>query len=246
MKPVCRFLLLLLLLPWTGYASGAETTTECVILLHGLLRSKFSMKALEWELVDQGYRVVNFSYPSTLYPIERLAGIAVEEGLQACREAGSAPISFVTHSLGGILVRQYLADHEIPELHRVVMLAPPNQGSQLADYVASLDWLDRIRPQVIGQLGTDGNSVPQRLGSVDFELGVIAGNTNRRPFTPGAPKQQSDGTVAVAETVIDGMEDFIVLPSTHTFIMWQSKVMEQVVHFLHNGHFLHEAERPDQ
>jgi triacylglycerol lipase len=241
MNAIRRLLLAFLLLPWPAYPFAAKAADECVILLHGLWRSKFSMKSLEWELVDQGYRVVNFSYPSTTHPIEELAVIAVEQGLQGCREHGSAKISFVTHSLGGILIRQYLAGHEIPELHRVVMIAPPNQGSQLADYVTSFSVTNRIQPPAVRQLGTDVKSIPRQLGPVDFELGVIAGTTNMRPFTPGAPNEKSDGTVAVWETKVDGMQDFVELPATHTFITWNTEVLEQVVSFLRNGRFLHKA-----
>jgi len=238
MNPVRHWLLALVLLHWPAYLFAAEAGEECVILLHGLWRSKYSMKAVEWQLVDQGYRVINFSYPSIFYPIDELAVNAVEEGLQGCRELASAQISFVTHSLGGILVRQYLAEHRIPELHRVVMLAPPNQGSQLADYLISLSVANWIEPPAVSHLGTDSNSIPRRLGPVIFELGVIAGNNNRWRFLPGTPIEASDGTVAVWETMVDGMQDFVVLPATHTFMMWQPEVLDQVASFLRNGRFL--------
>jgi triacylglycerol lipase len=225
--------------------ASAETIVprqECVVLLHGLWRTELSMMAVEWELGDAGYTVANVTYPSLLYPIEELAEMAVEAGIDECHEQGLTRIHFVTHSLGGILVRQYLDTHDIEGLGRVVMMGPPNQGSQLADYVHSLPLLRPLEPEAIAQLTTGEESVPRQLGPVEFELGVIAGNVNRRPPLPGIPDEASDGTVAVAETMVPGMVDFVELPASHTFMMWNPDVLAQVLFFLENGRFDH----PDQ
>jgi pimeloyl-ACP methyl ester carboxylesterase len=233
--------LLGMLLAFSPFAS-AETVAprqECVVLLHGLWRTELSMKAVEWALSDAGYTVANVTYPSLLYPIEELAEMAVEEGVDECRGQGLTRIHFVTHSLGGILVRQYLKTRAIEGLERVVMMGPPNQGSQLADFVHSLDLLQPFAPEAIAQLTTGEESVPLQLGPVEFELGVIAGNINRRPPLPGIPDEASDGTVAVEETVVPGMVDFVELPASHTFMMWNPDVIAQVRFFLENGRFDH-------
>jgi triacylglycerol lipase len=225
--------------------ASAETIVprqECVVLLHGLWRTELSMMAVEWELGDAGYTVANVTYPSLLYPIEELAEMAVEAGIDECHEQGLTRIHFVTHSLGGILVRQYLDTHDIEGLGRVVMMGPPNQGSQLADYVHSLPLLRPLEPEAIAQLTTGEESVPRQLGPVEFELGVIAGNVNRRPPLPGIPDEASDGTVAVAETMVPGMVDFVELPASHTFMMWNPDVLAQVLFFLENGRFDHPNE----
>ena len=236
-------LLLVLALDLRPSAAAAEDAAvqprECVVLLHGLGRSGLSMKALEWRLEDAGYGVVNLSYPSLSYAIEDLAPLAVEEGAELCRVQGLMRINFVTHSLGGILVRQYMAAASLKGLHRVVMLGPPNGGSQVAEYYSNIEALRPLEPQAIMQLGTGENSVPQRLGPVSFELGVIAGASRQSNLLPGFPDVPSDGTVALTETVVDGMKDFIQLPTSHTFMMWNTQVLEQVVHFLRFGQFDH-------
>ena len=234
--------LLSMLLAFTPLAS-AETVVprqECVVLLHGLWRTELSMLAVAWELDEAGYTVANVTYPSLLYPIEELAQMAVEEGLAECREQGLTRIHFVTHSLGGILVRQYLDTRDIVGLERVVMMGPPNQGSQMADFVHSLELLHPLEPEAIAQLTTGEESVPLQLGPVDFELGVIAGTVNRRPPLLGVPVEASDGTVAVEAPLVPGMGDFIELPASHTFMMWDPDVIGQVVHFLETGQFDHE------
>ncbi len=210
---------------------------SCVILLHGLWRTAYSMKYLEWGLSERQFQVVNLSYPSLTHPIEELAVMAVENGLAGCRERGMSRIHFVTHSLGGILVRQYLSRGDIPGLERVVMLGPPSRGSQVADYVDGIDLLDPFTPRAVEQLGTGEESVPRQLGPARFELGIIAGTANRRSFLPGFPEGPGDGTVAVEETVVPGMLDFLELPVGHTFMMWDSEVLHQVVYFLEHGYF---------
>lgn len=220
-----------------AHAELEEQRGECVVLLHGMWRSALAMKPLEWHLEEQGYLVINESYSSLSYTIPELADMAVGGGLAACRERGLVRVHFVTHSLGGILVRQYAKGRIVPGLERVVMLGPPNQGSQVADYYGSIDFLDGLRPQVMDGLRTDENSVTAALGPVHFELGIIAGTVNRRAMIPGFPQEPGDGTVSVAETVVPGMVDFLQMPTTHTFMIWNPQVMDQVVHFLQLGEF---------
>jgi pimeloyl-ACP methyl ester carboxylesterase len=195
------------------------------------------MKGLQWQLEESGYPVVNLTYPSLDHPVSELAVLAVEQSLAGCRELGLEQVDFVTHSLGGILVREYVQQRDIPGLRRVVMLGPPNRGSHLADYVDSTALLQLFMPEAVAQLGTSESSVPRQLGRVTFQLGVIAGTSNWLPFLPGLPDGPSDGTVAVAETIVPGMMDFLELPVGHTFMMWDDEVIAQVLFFLEHGFF---------
>lgn len=223
--------------PQTAHGAPEAPSTDCVVLLHGLFRTHFAMKPLQWYLEGEGFATVNLSYPSLLYPIEELADMAVGRALQICHSRGLQTIHFVTHSLGGILVRQYTSEHAIVGLRRVVMLGPPNQGSQVADYYSSLGIMDAMQPEALRQLGTGEYSIPQRLGPVNFELGVIAGNFRATTVLPGFPDRASDGTVAVEEAIVPGMLDFLQMPVTHTFMIMNPEVMRQVVHFLRYGEF---------
>lgn len=231
-------LLTALLLPLL--VNGQEHADDCVILLHGLGRSDLSMKALEWRMEKEGYLVVNQDYPSTQHPIGKLAEIALTESLAACENHSTHKIHFVTHSLGGILLRQYLEESKIENLGRAVMLGPPNQGSQLADFIQGIGFTSNLQPAAVRQLGTNDVSVPRSLGPVEFEVGVIAGNHNLRPFTSHSIDSPSDGTVTVEETKVAGMTDFIELKVTHTLMMWQDVVLDQAVYFLANGTFEHD------
>lgn len=209
---------------------------EGVILLHGLARSRRSMQPLAAYLRRQGYTVVNVGYPSRHAPIEHLAEAAIPPVVAALRHRGSDSIHFVTHSMGGILLRSYLERQALPALGRVVMLSPPNQGSELVDVLGRFAWFRWFFGPAGCQLGTGEDGLPGRLGAVTFPLGVITGN---RPaiglarFFPGP----SDGKVSVARAQVEGMVDFLVLPCGHSLIMRKAAVQRQVVHFLRHGHF---------
>jgi triacylglycerol lipase len=235
------FLALLLLASPAGSAidqrGNTSGTVDCVVLLHGLWRSALSMKAMQWGLEGAGYRVVNLGYPSTSYPIEKLAVMAVEEGLASCASLHTDRVNFVTHSLGGILVRLYLSQHTIPNLGRVVMLGPPNGGSGIADHAESMPILRPFLPPAVAQLGTSPEDLPRQLGRVNFSLGVIAGTSNYTPFIPGQPQGPGDGTVAVSETLVSGLSDFLELPVSHSLMMWDDEVIEQTIFFLRHGRF---------
>ncbi len=203
-----------------------------VVLLHGLGRTHLSLLLPRMRLRSRGFRPVNIRYPSRALPIEELARF-VENRLP--RETDRR-VHFLTHSLGGILVRYMLGRKRPANLGRVVMLAPPNQGSQLAGRMKQNPlWLRAAGPTA-RQLGADADSVPKQLGPVDFELGVIAGN---RPLSPLAHliDGENDGIVAVDEARVEGMADFLVVPRGHTFIMNDRAVLDQAIHFFRHGAF---------
>lgn len=211
---------------------------DCVVLLHGLARTSSSMEVMRDALVDDGFEVVNVDYPSRHHRIEELATIAVNFGISACREIdGLDSIHFVTHSLGGILVRQYLAGHEIPELGRVVMLGPPNQGSAAVDKLGDVPGFDWASGPAGRQLGTGDNSVPLALGPADFDLGIIAGKRTIDPVMSAVLKKTDDGRVTVEETKLDGMNDFVIVDHSHAFMMRMTLPIQLTIRFLRTGSF---------
>jgi len=212
-------------------------SAECVVLLHGLIRTASSMERLETELSQNGYYVVNIDYPSRDNSIEALAEMAVTAGLDRCREANANPVNFVTHSMGGILVRYYYSRHEPTNLKRVVMLGPPNHGSEAVDYLKNLPGFKLINGPAGRQLGTDRDSLPNRLGPVHFELGVIAGTQTISPILSMYLPDPDDGKVSLESTKVAGMCAFVALPVTHTFMMRDKTVISEVIYFLQNGRF---------
>jgi len=237
--PLC---LCIQLLVWSSQTNAGS----CVVLLHGLARTSSSMQELAEALSVAGFSTSNIDYPSRTAKIEKLALNAVPRGLADCRLKESDTIHFVTHSLGGILVRQYLAEHVIDELGRVVMLAPPNHGSEVVDALSDIPGYEFLNGPAGQQLGTGPDSVPNRLGGVAFDLGVIAGTSTFNPILSQLLPNPDDGKVSVESARVAGMCGFLTLPYTHTFIMQSEEVAEQVIHYLKQGRFDHlDAESHD-
>lgn len=213
---------------------------ECVILLHGLARSEDSMNKLAGELEKQGFNVQNIGYESRKYTIDTLANMAIDPALEKCGLVDS--VSFVTHSMGGILVRQYLSHTVIPNLNKVVMLGPPNKGSEVVDTLGKFPGFHFINGDAGLQLGTGTTSIPNLLGAANFDLGVIAGSRSVNLILSTIIPGSDDGKVSIENTKIAGMQDHIVMPVTHTFMMQNTHVIEQVIHYLKVGEFSREAQ----
>jgi len=209
---------------------------EIVILLHGLGRTHRSMRTLARTLVNNAYQVVNTHYPSRQFPVESLVQYLHGEIAPWCTDP-SRKVHFVTHSLGGILVRSYVKMYPPVNLGRVVMLAPPNHGSEIVDIFRDHWWFRKFFGPIHLQLGTDSNSVPNTLGPVNFELGIIAGNRSSNQIGSVLIPGPNDGIVSVARARVEGMRDFLVVPYGHTFIMTRKVVAAQTVQFLRTGHF---------
>jgi hypothetical protein len=198
------------------------------------------MRLIERALVNHGYRVINLGYPSRAADI---ATLATNVGRQIATLEGDAPIDFVTHSLGGILLRVAVATRVLStqRIRRVVMLGPPNGGSELADILPRIPVFGWIYRQITGpaglELGTAPKGVIGRLPPVSFDVGVIAGNRSFNPVFSALLGDANDGKVRVERARVEGMKDFLVVPYWHPLMMYSPKVVAQVLHYLEVGAF---------
>ena len=197
------------------------------------------MRMLERRLIGQGYATANLGYPSRKRDLAALAD-EVAPRITAFAEQCDGPVHFVTHSMGGLVARVLLARTHPWRLGRVVMLAPPNGGSELADIL--LRWVPYrwwFGPAG-GQLVTRRNEALAGLfGPVDYDLGVIAGSRSLYPLASMLMPRPNDGRVSLAGTRLEGMADHLVLPVSHPTIVWNQAAIRQTLMFLQNGRFTH-------
>ncbi|GLC24661.1 esterase/lipase family protein [Roseisolibacter agri] len=221
-----------------------------VVLVHGLGRTRWSMAPLAWAARRRGYAVVNWGYRSRRGTVAmHAAGLA--DRLAQLAAQGVGPVHLVTHSLGGIVVRASL---ELPaasawrhRLGRIVMLAPPNQGSELADRLRAWRVTRRVLGPAFLALGTGPESVARQLGALPagIEVGVVAGTRNWNPLFGRWMPRPHDGKVSVASTRLAGMTDFSAVARGHTFLMLAPDVHARIFAFLAHGRFMPDRPRPD-
>lgn len=234
-RPAGLICFILMLLALWGTSARAE---DCVVLLHGLNSDAQSMAPAADYFQRQGFSVVNVDYPTLEQPIQLLAERYVPAGISAC---GERRVHFVTHSMGGILLRHYLARYQVPRLGRVVMLGPPNGGSEIVDAMNFLGLGRWIKSPAGWQLNRTASSLPNRLGPAGFEVGVVAGAVARAGPLGWLLPGDNDGFVTVSSTRLRGMADHMVMPYSHGVLPSVEPVLEQSAIFLRRGHFLRDT-----
>ena len=229
-----------------AHSGTASEGPESVILLHGLARTEKSLLKIERYLEKQGFHVVNIGYPSRVKNIQTLSIETINQAVMECTKVNATKIHFVTHSMGGILVRYYLEVNKIPNLGRVVMLSPPNQGSEVVDKLKDYAFFKWINGSTGQQLGTDKDSLPNNIGPPEYEVGIITGDKTINPILSLIIPGKDDGKVSVEKAKLMGMKDFLVVHKAHPFIMNDENVIKQAVYFIENGIFDKKLNRTDK
>lgn len=220
----------------TAPRSDVVEADEVVVLVHGFGRSGLALWRFAKQLEGLGYSVHRIDYDSfRKSPAEIVA--SVEQQIRACCTAEPSKVHFVGHSLGGLLVRAYLEKHRLANLGQVVLIGTPNQGTEFVDRYRDRWWM-QIAGTTALSLGTDTESFPNSLSPPDYPLGVIAGFRSSSSEW-GVSSALDDGLVPVASTLIEGMNDFLLVESGHSAMRYNSLILAQTDHYLRHGQFHH-------
>jgi pimeloyl-ACP methyl ester carboxylesterase len=224
-------------LPQLDSSIDLSNDQDQIILLHGMYRSAVAMQPLERYFQTQGYQVTSISYPSTKYDIETLVRDYLHPAVQSAQRKSTQKIHFVTHSMGGILVRYYLNNYPLEDLGKVVMIAPPNQGTELAELFSDSSWIATKTGPAKQQHSTQQDSLVNQLGPVNFDVGIIAGNYNSNLLTAWLLPGEDDGVVSVESTKVKNMKDFMIVPEKHFRLRGNQTVLQQAAYFLKHANF---------
>ena len=218
---------------------GAEDRRETVVVLHGLGRTRGAMWLLGSRIEQAGFDVVRIGYDSLNEPPERILS-QVSRQIDACCANSVSPVHFVGHSLGGLMIRAYLARHNLRSLGRVVLIATPNAGTPLVDAHRDTWWMGLAGPTA-RRLGTDPDSFPNSLPAPEYPVGVIGG-VSEIPWLKDQIPGRDDGLVPLQSTRLSGMVDFVVIEASHAGLRYSREVAHQAVAFLRTGRFAHDSD----
>ncbi len=210
---------------------------ECVVLVHGLWRSGFAMRSIASDLEDHGYQTVSVDYPSTQKKIPELVQGHLLKSYDDCLQTGAEKVHLVSHSMGGILVRQFLQDHALPIGSKVVMLSPPNQGSELSEKFGDSWWYQWIAGPAAVSLSATQDGIISKLKEIDEPVGIIAAYRDWSLWPDAWLPQPNDGTVSVQSMKLAEMDDFILINSGHALMRYNDEVQNQIRQFLALGEF---------
>ncbi len=212
-----------------------EGSNKLAVVIHGIADKPYMMWRIEKNLDEAGFSVYNFDYASTKWSMD--SSITHLDTAIDSIISHYDSIHFVVHSLGAFVIRGYLSGHFNRKFKNLVMIAPPNNGSIIAERFEDIklfEWRFGDAGQKLGK----GHDDYWRIYPVpQIPFGIIAGGIGTKyglnPLIPG----DDDGVVGVQETILDGYADFIILPGLHSSLLWQSEVIEQVIYFLSNEKF---------
>ncbi len=210
---------------------------EIVILVHGFNNDDSDMFPLKTRLNRLGYRSFTVNLPLRFSALDECISSFENQFQQLVPSLGYYnKIHFIGYSMGGLVIRSFLANNTVVKLGRCVLIATPNQGTKLADISEQL-----LKPlgqiyKPLKSLRTSSISIGKPINTPKPEIGVIAGNANKhflRVFLTG----ENDGRVEVESTKCDDMIDFMIRPYGHKEIHHQAEIAELIDVFLQTGKF---------
>ena len=217
--------------------AGEPAPREAVVVVHGLARTSRSMAPMKAALEQAGYGVYSLRYPSRKAPVEVLVREHLAPLIAKCQAGHPVKIHFVTHSMGGILLRQYLATEPPTNMGRIVMLGTPNHGSEVVDKLGHYTLFEWINGPAGQQLGTGTNALPHLLPVPATDVGIIAGTHSINPILSLMIPGPDDGKVSTGSARMEGMKDFSAVPVSHPYLMRDPAVIEMTIRFLKMGVF---------
>lgn len=206
-----------------------------VVLLHGLMTNSLIMKFIEKKLTDEGHQVYQFDYQSVKYSEKTLDKL--HEFLQNTIHEGD--VYFIAHSMGGLVLRNYFHHYkdEIKSItiKGVITIATPHKQSVCAHNIVKLKLGRFLGTSILSGLTIDAPEWQKHI-----PIGCIAGLSASKltaNFFVFFDSRQGDGTVFLEEAILDNCHDKVIIPGSHTGLLFKPEVVNQCLHFLEFNQF---------
>ncbi len=213
------------------------SATQLIFLIHGINSSPKDFKKMETAFKSYDYKVINFGYHSKVYTVNQIADNFLKRKIASVSQNDT--INFITHSLGAIVLRAYLRDNKPKNIGKIVMIAPPNQGSEVANFFKDFFLYKIFYHKSGASLSYNGIKKLALPNCDNYFCGIIAGTHTQLPFFSIFIKGEDDGKISVERTKLKGMKDFITLPYPHDTILKKQETIIQCKEFIKNGKFKH-------
>jgi hypothetical protein len=228
-KPVLFFCFLFI-------CSQSSFATHKVYILHGYGGSLIQMDKICKELKHEGYETDNYTYPGFTESIDSIG----HDLFVKVKQENYDTVSFVTHSMGALVVRsmyKYLdTNKHFPFIYRFIMLAPPNKGTEVADFFSSSSFKSILGPNVT-LMRTDSNSYAIKLPIPTCEVGLIVGIKGKKPWFNPFMTDDNDGTVTMKSAILGNEKEIATVKSMHILMPLKKKVVALVIRFMKSGTF---------
>lgn len=209
-----------------------------VYVIHGYGGTTTMMSKIDKSIKNEHFITENFAYKSITVDLD---SIGMELYLNIKR-SGFDTVSFVTHSMGGLVVRSMLQysqkDKNFPVIHRIVMLAPPNGGAEIADFFTKKPGMKRLLGPNVEHMRTDSNSYAHKLPIPNnSELGIIIGIRGKsKGYNPFIPSD-NDGLLTPKSAKLGVEKEIVYVYEDHNIMTQKTLICKLVNDFLKLGKF---------
>jgi triacylglycerol lipase len=209
-----------------------------IFVIHGYGSSRVMMKKIDKSIRNENYITENYAYKSMTDDLDTIG----KQLYVRIKTATFDTVSFVTHSMGALVVRSMLNyaknDKDFPVIYRIVMIAPPNGGAEIADIYASYEILRELLGPNLEHMKTDSGSYANKLPiPYNSEIGIIAGIRGGKYGYNLLIKGDNDGLLTPKRTKLGVQKDFVLIKGEHNLLTQKKYVCKLVVEFLKFGLF---------
>jgi uncharacterized alpha/beta hydrolase family protein len=211
--------------------------TNKVYLIHGYAGLGLELENIHKAIKNEGFESEIYVYPSLSKDVDSV-GVELFRKIQ---KENYDTVSFVTHSMGALVVRS-LYEHidslsSFPFIYRIVMIAPPNNGSPVADFFAQFSFIKFIVGPNVNNLTSNPVTGANKYPIPTCEVGLIAGSYGKKKGFNIFIKDDNDGVVIPEQTKLGIEKDIVFVKSWHVGLLFDKKVIKYVITFLQNGKF---------